>query len=694
VTTASSSTFSPTDATSNRSVPTADLLRAFIAHRDEPAFAALVHRYGPVVLGVCRRVTGNAADADDAFQATFLVLAKKAHKVRPPEQLGAWLYGVAYRTALKARAVAARRREGERRVAQMNVDSTNPDRDWHDLRPVLDEELNRLPARYRAAIVACDFEGKSRHDAAAGLAINEGTLSSRLSRGRELLAARLTRRGVALSAAAVVSLIGSNAATAAPAAALVATTASAAVSFATGGVVAAGVVSAKAAVLSEGVLHAMFITKAKIVASLIVAATLTGTGVAVVTQYAIAADKAAKAKADNAAGKFKGDKADYVQPDASGTVTDVAQDGKQITILTGKASKTEPATSATVQLTAATDITFSAIGPDGDKVAPGFQAQVWFEPNSNTKASRIAYAGQQSQKDTRQADVAGRIVSVTADGKKLSIEPRPQAQKGAKGEKTDPPAKGEKGDKAGAITEVAITPQTQATFSAVTTGAANFKEGYDVQVYYDPKTPGAAAMIRVTGPEGAAMKGVDRGAVDLSGRVAGIVPDGRSVALEVRPEVKKGEDKNAGGPKVKVEEPLQQVNVPITPATKVIYNGVPLNGATPTVDYHANVWLDGTAAKTIHFDAVSREKRGPDLSSQVLAVTPDGKRITVALQPKEKFGNPEERDIDISAAKIIFNNVHPGEAKPQEGYQVQVWLDPKAQGTATVATFSPGKIKQ
>src|SRR4051812_44057097 len=177
-----------------------------------------------MVLGVCRRVAGDQHDAQDAFQATFLVLAVKAAKVRPPEMLGAWLYGVAYRTAQKARCNAARRRECERRAATMNANQTTTDERGHDLRPVLDEELNRLPARYRAAIVACDLEGKPRQDAAEELRVNAGTLSSRLARGRELLAARLRRRGVALSAGALAGLLASNAATAAPAATLLTST--------------------------------------------------------------------------------------------------------------------------------------------------------------------------------------------------------------------------------------------------------------------------------------------------------------------------------------------------------------------------------------------------------------------------------------------------------------------------------------
>jgi RNA polymerase sigma factor (sigma-70 family) len=209
----------------------AELLSSFIAERDDAAFAAIVARHGRMVLGVCRRVASDPHDAEDAFQATFLVLAVKAAKVRPPEMLGAWLYGVAYRTAQKARCNTARRRETERRAAAMNANQTTTDQRWDDLRPVLDEELNRLPARYRSAIVACDLEGKPRHDAADELRVNPGTLSSRLARGRELLAARLTRRGVALSAGALAALLASDAATAAPATALVSSTVQAGVAM-------------------------------------------------------------------------------------------------------------------------------------------------------------------------------------------------------------------------------------------------------------------------------------------------------------------------------------------------------------------------------------------------------------------------------------------------------------------------------
>src|SRR5437868_1022083 len=144
------------------------LLERFLAHRDEAAFEALVRRLGPMVLGVCRRVLVDRHDAEDAFQAAFLVLVRKATSIRPRERVGHWLYGVARRTALKAKALAARRRLKEREAGELRPRQAAAV-EVEDWRPVLDEELSRLPDRYRAAVVLCDLEGKSRRDAAREL---------------------------------------------------------------------------------------------------------------------------------------------------------------------------------------------------------------------------------------------------------------------------------------------------------------------------------------------------------------------------------------------------------------------------------------------------------------------------------------------------------------------------------------------
>jgi RNA polymerase sigma factor (sigma-70 family) len=187
-----------------------DLVAAFAARRDPDAFAALVHRHGPTVLGVCRRVLGDAHDAEDAFQAVFLVLARRVGAVRPPGAVGGWLYGVAVRTASKARVAAARRRRREMIAATKQA---NPDREagggveLGELRAALDEELARLPDALRAAVVLCDLHGKTRAEAAAELRCPEGTVAARLHRARKKLGDALARRGLALPTAGLVSVL-------------------------------------------------------------------------------------------------------------------------------------------------------------------------------------------------------------------------------------------------------------------------------------------------------------------------------------------------------------------------------------------------------------------------------------------------------------------------------------------------------
>lgn len=172
------------------------LLERFIAERDEAAFELLVRRHGPMVFGVCRRVIGLAQDAEDTFQATFLVLARKAASVRPREVVGNWLYGVAYRTARRAKALTARRWAREKQVKVMPHPATQARADaFRRLEPLLDEELSRLPDKYRLPVVLCDLEGKTRKVVARQLRIPKGTLLSRLTTARRLLAERLARRG-------------------------------------------------------------------------------------------------------------------------------------------------------------------------------------------------------------------------------------------------------------------------------------------------------------------------------------------------------------------------------------------------------------------------------------------------------------------------------------------------------------------
>jgi RNA polymerase sigma factor (sigma-70 family) len=238
-------------------VSDAQLLKKFIVERDEASFAALVRRHGPMVLGVCRRILHNPHDTDDAFQATFLVLVQKARSVLDRQAVGSWLYTVAFRSALEARARNIRRQKREAQVKATPHPEVAP-AEPHDWKLFLDQELNRLPEKYRAPVILCDLEGRPRREIARQLNLAEGTLSSRLSRGRRLLAERLTRHGITLSGGALAMSL-SEASAGVPPSLLGLTTKSALL-------VAAGqtaALSTSISLIMKGATQAMFLAKLK-----------------------------------------------------------------------------------------------------------------------------------------------------------------------------------------------------------------------------------------------------------------------------------------------------------------------------------------------------------------------------------------------------------------------------------------------
>jgi RNA polymerase sigma factor (sigma-70 family) len=254
------------------------LLSSFIDHKDEAAFASLVRRHGPMVYGVCRRVVGNHHDAEDAFQATFLVLARKASSVRARERVAAWLHGVAHRTALKSRAMTAARRVRERQVMEMPEPEAAQEDQWSDLHALIDRELKGLPENYRLPILLCDLEGKTIKEATRQLGWPQGTLAGRLARGRKLLARRLANRGVALSAGSLAAAACQNAASAGVSASLMSSTVKAATVIAAGQKAVAGAVPAKVAALMDGVMKAMLITRLRTVTAVLLVLAAVGIG--------------------------------------------------------------------------------------------------------------------------------------------------------------------------------------------------------------------------------------------------------------------------------------------------------------------------------------------------------------------------------------------------------------------------------
>ena len=265
------------------------LLHRYLDRRDEVAFEAIVSRHGPMVLGVCRRVLGESGDVEDAFQATFLILARKGGTLGESDPVGHWLYGVAYRVALRARASAARRRAVERSSPPPEA-SKAEDPALRELGGVVDEELARLPTKYRAPVVLCYLEGLTHEEASRQLGWPLGSVKGRLARAREILKGRLSRRGVAPAGVAALVALVREARAAVPSNLLNLT-----LKAATAGP-SAGTVPAAVASLAAGSLATMFLDKLKAAGAVLL---VLGTGAAVLAYQATKGTGDAQPKAPN-----------------------------------------------------------------------------------------------------------------------------------------------------------------------------------------------------------------------------------------------------------------------------------------------------------------------------------------------------------------------------------------------------------
>jgi RNA polymerase sigma factor (sigma-70 family) len=257
-----------------RALADRDLLERFVTAHDEAAFTALLERHGPMVLGVCRRALPDRHAAEDACQATFLVLARKAASVRTNASLGGWLHGVAARVAANLKRDHARRKERERGALPPAPRGPADEVTWREVQAALDEELGRLPERYRAPLVLCYLECLTRDEAARQLGLSAGSLHGRLERGRGLLRQRLTKRGLTLAAALSAAALGEGAAPAALAPTLVVSSTRAATLLASGQSPPANVVAAHVLALAQEAVKAMSLSKLKLATAAVLCSVL------------------------------------------------------------------------------------------------------------------------------------------------------------------------------------------------------------------------------------------------------------------------------------------------------------------------------------------------------------------------------------------------------------------------------------
>ena len=299
------------------------LMERFCREQDQAAFAALVERHGGMVFAVCRRILGHVQDAEDACQATFLVLARKAASIRRTNSLPSWLHRVAYHVAADLSRDIARRHGREEPATDIPAADTTDEMTWREVRAVLDEELHRLPERYRVPLILCYLEGKTRDEAAHELGCGLGTLKGRLERGRERLRGRLVRRGVSLSAALLSAVISESVASPAMPAMLAVSTTKAAVLVA-GGKAVTGLIAASVARLAERAMRIIWIAKMKFMSGVLLAFALIGGGATALavrtqTEPRKAANQPPAAKEDPAVGLVRqlGDRAFKTREDAA-----------------------------------------------------------------------------------------------------------------------------------------------------------------------------------------------------------------------------------------------------------------------------------------------------------------------------------------------------------------------------------------
>jgi hypothetical protein len=340
-----------------------------------------------------------------------------------------------------------------------------------------------------------------------------------------------------------------------------------------------------------------------------------------------------------------------------GRVTAVAADGKGVTVETAPQQRGEELKKVEIKFDAATQIVYQSVGPDGAKPTEGYNMRFALAAGSKDVAASVAF----SSPTVGQADVIGRIASISSDGKTIAVEGRPTAR-GEEAKKID----------------VQLNDATRVSFQSVGPDGAKLAEGQFVQVWLQPESKGVALRLNAAAPSGEGRG--ERRAPDVEGRVSAVSADGKTVTLQTPPA-------NRG------DEP-KKVDIKLVDATQINFSNVTPGGAQPKEGYFAAVQLlAGTTDVAANVRFIGADREAMDVAGRVSSVSSDGKIITVEMPPTARGEEPKRREIKLGdKARVVYNNVGPDGAKPTEGYFAQVLLEPgSADSAARVNFFKPGE---
>jgi RNA polymerase sigma factor (sigma-70 family) len=637
----------------------AQLLDAYVTRQDVASFEVLVWRHGAMVLALSRRVLRDEHEAEDAFQATFLVLARKAAAVGRGEAVASWLYKVAYRVALRLRAAAAKRPVPGELAVEPFAPEQPDDAAWRDLRPVLDAEIAALPEKYRAPFVLCYLQGRTNEEAAAQLGCPKGTILSRLSRGREWLRERLSRRGLAPAAVALALNLTARHASATVPVALTQAAVNSALPLAAG----AEVVPPHVAALAEGVMRTMIATKLKVAAAALAALAVLGTGIG----WAANGTEGEPGDRPAAVAQERPARPAPEQPRAEtrlvrGLVVGVEKGGKWFTVQPIPTVRGETPEKVVVMIGEKTRVTYNGVGPNGATPTEGYGADVRFEQGAKDGPPiEVLLTGPVD--NPRRPSIVGKVVEATKDGRGVTLE--------------IPLTRGVRGEDAKRIS-VAFDDKTVLAFLNVGKDGAKITAGYSARVWYaeDVRVAGnmIAGKVEFIGDAVEAVRGEVE--PDIAGKVMRAA-DGKAFVVEVPPTVRG-------------EEPTR-VAVKLADDTALSFHNVGRDEAKVAVGLQVRVWLardsKDTAAKASFIGTVP--ERWTVIPGKVVAVAKDGTSITIEQPFPNRGQEPIRTEVKLTAAtRVSYFNVGPGGAKPTEGLQVSARLLDGSKDTASQVIFS------